>query len=159
MPTLCFRLIIPRCNNDERNGYYYCSLSTEEGNLRTFLLEESFRDSYSNSSNAHIFRVSAPNKIERANNFPDKFDKFIVITSNNFFSFSPTCLNSSEEFVRNVISNFSLNQLPDKKPLILGFDVLNSRISFNPYNGIDAIVGALRVNNNEFQYLTSIWEC
>lgn len=165
MHSLPLRLIIPRCNKNERinRNSYYCSLSYNEENLRTFLLQESFRTSYSNPSNGNSFRVSATqdkfNIREKIDTFPHTEDKFLVVTSNNFFSFSPTRLGSSEEFVRYVISHFSLNQLNNKKPLLLGFDVLNSHICFNPYDGIDAIVAALSVKNNEFQPLTSIWEC
>ena len=88
----------------------------------------------------------------------------MVITSHNYFIFFPSCLVDIRKFVENEIINRLHNRISSKerrKPIIVGFDLFNDHIKFNPYDrGIDAVVCFIKkTNNSNYVYGTHIWEC
>ncbi len=88
-----------------------------------------------------------------------KRDFDLLVTSHNFFTFYPNREESVENFIKRELTP-KLNELDDKIPIILGFDLLTPNIRFNPFStGIDALVIALNVKNNKYIYGTHIWEC
>ena len=128
------RLIIPICEDDEIiNGYYSKQSMPDNFAIRKNILKKS---------------------IEYEG---DNID--LVITSNNYFTFSPSSILKGNQFVEEYILR-ELNYLTYKKPLIIGFDLINNRIVFNPYRGISAMVCLITVDdNNQYKYVTHIWEC
>ena len=82
----------------------------------------------------------------------------IVITSNNFFLFHHSCLADKEFYVHECIIPL-VNTLPNKKNLIIGFDLDNIRINFNPYGGIPSLVTCLYPENNIYKLHAVVWEC
>jgi len=84
----------------------------------------------------------------------------IVITPHNFFTLIPYCICQANEYLIHCGLLHELNTLSNKKPIILGVDLVNNHIPFNPYFSLDAIVYFLDLNgNNEFTISTAIWEC
>ena len=128
---MVIRCIIPICNQNDIIDKYYCRHSYPDyWELRKAILKEAIEG---------------------------KID--LIITSNNFFTFFPNHLLDIKKFVENNIVE-KLKDLSKKVPLIIGFDVNNSNIKFNPYGGTDAVVCYLRVNSdNMYEYGTHIWEC
>jgi len=112
-------------------------------------------------------------------------DRRLIITSHNFFAFYPDSRLNGREFIEKEIISRLQEKIENKKPLIIGFDLLPSNMrsnpvksktgqrrtkgategsdlntSFNPYDrGIDAIVCYLKVEQNSYAYGTHIWEC
>jgi len=126
-----FRLIIPQCHNFSG---WWCE----------------------NSKNIE-------SRLEVLQNSMDNDEIDIIITSHNYFIFFPSCLVDIRKFVEKQIINHLLNKISSerRKPIILGFDILNQHIIFNPYStGIDAVVCFIDLNNNgNYIYNTHIWEC
>ena len=132
MTKLKIRLIIPQCKDWEYE--WYCSYCWDV-NFRKEILIKAFRN----------------------------FDGDLVVTPHNFIC---CCLDELvidfefKNFVNQKIIS-EISDIPNKKNLILGIDFLNpTRNSYNPYEGIDAVVCALFVENEgNFIYKTHIWEC
>ncbi|TES93717.1 MAG: hypothetical protein E3J87_01645 [Candidatus Cloacimonadota bacterium] len=106
---------------------------------------------YENSSRVKILEECCKEK-----------DLDLIVTSNNFFHFSPRQLVSAEDFIQEeLIPLLNEGIQRRKKPIVIGFDLLNSEPRFNPFpTGIDAVVCFLNVNSrNNFIYKTHIWEC
>lgn len=134
MSSLKVRSIIPVCAKDEVVNGYYC--------------KRGFPDSL--ATRKEILKKS----MEYGQ---DNID--LIVTSNNFFTFFPSCQMSGRQLTESYIVR-ELEDLCLKKPLIVGFDLINRHIHFNPYSGIDAIVCFLKVNNyNMYEYATHVWEC
>lgn len=86
----------------------------------------------------------------------------LIVTSNNYLAFRPSSRISERCEIKSFVENEILPLFPSDispKPVVLGFDLLTEDIKFNPYNGIDAIVVYLEVNNGKLTYKTHIWEC
>jgi len=157
-----FRLVIPRCNKNERAGDFYCKLSNIDNisnlqnSIRYNLLQDTFNSPF--FANGNIFRIHYPNCNCRIDKNPfenTNIQNFTVITSNNFFYLKQLSNQSTKCSIitRQLIPY--LNTLSNKKSLILGFDVDGVE---NPYNGINAIVSYLSINNGNFIPTTCIWE-
>jgi len=95
----------------------------------------------------------------------------LIITSHNFLTFYSKSGISAKEFIVTKIIRTLEEKIENKKPLVIGFDLLRSnqakkqigkkkiRGDFNPYGGIDAIVCYIKVENNSYAYRTHLWEC
>ena len=95
----------------------------------------------------------------------------LIITSHNFLTFYSKSGISAKEFIVTKIIRTLEEKIENKKPLVIGFDLLRSnqakkqigkkkiRGDFNPYGGIDAIVCYIKVENNSYVYRTHLWEC
>lgn len=84
----------------------------------------------------------------------------LILTSHNFFSFYQSHLIKAENFIKETLIPL-LNYIPNKKPIILGFDLLAKKIRFNPFDsGIDSVVCFLTIDaNKNYLYETHVWEC
>ena len=129
------RLLLPKCRYPI--GRYYCR-DAYDYNKRMNMLQEVFNTPFFLETNSNID---------------------LVITSNNFFSFPASYLAEKEYYINEFLIQ-RINSLTNKKNLIIGFDLENPRIIFNPYGGIPSIVVFLKPNErNEFKIECSIWEC
>ena len=103
----------------------------------------------------------------------------LIITSHNFLAFYPECSVNAKEFIEVEVIPKLEEKIENKKPLIIGFDLLNlnmrfnrikkgksqrktkaisSNLRFNPYDrGIDAAVCYIQVEHNSYVYGTHIW--
>lgn len=127
------RLVIPICDSRKIINVFYCEDSFPE--------HISFRKSLLCKAMLH-----------------DSEDVQLIVTSNNFFTFSPNQLLSGKQFIECYLIP-EIMDIRGKKPLIIGVDLYNDRIKFNPYNGIDSLVAFLEVKDGRFVYATHIWEC
>ena len=84
----------------------------------------------------------------------------LIVTSHNFLSFYPSNFLNAENFIKETLIPL-LNDIPNKKPIILGFDLLTQKRRFNTFNiGIDSVVCFLNVDtSNTYLYETHILEC
>ena len=129
------RLLLPKCRHSR--GRYYCK-DAYDYDERMDMLQKAF---------------DTPFFLETSSNIN------LVITSNNFFSFPASYLAEKEHYINEFLIQ-RINSLTNKKNLIIGFDLKNPRIIFNPYGGISSIVVSLKTNKrNEFEIERSIWEC
>jgi len=89
----------------------------------------------------------------------DDFNPELIITSHNFFAFSEKCIIQAHDFIyKKLISQLTSN-IENKIPIILGVDILNKDIRFNPYSsGIDSIVYYIEPKNGIFRYKSHVWE-
>ena len=130
---LGIRLVIPICEDDDIFDEYYCKHS----------LPDSFE------IRKEILNLAMTYKKEGVD---------LVVTSNNFFAFQPNYLMEGRHYVEDYVFA-QVQHLDFKKPLVVGFDIRNDRIEFNPYGGIEALVCFLEViSENTYKYNTHIWE-
>lgn len=130
---LGIRLVIPICEDDDIFDEYYCKHS----------LPDNFE------IRKEILNFAMTYKKEGID---------LVVTSNNFFAFQPNYLMEGRHYVEDYVFA-QVQHLDFKKPLVVGFDIRNDRIEFNPYGGIEALVCFLEViSENTYKYNTHIWE-
>ena len=129
---ITIRLIIPECKNFDGSYCCYGNGHRIDNDDRIAVLKESC-------------------------NLGDGENIGLIVTSHNFFSYYPDRLVKGKNFIEEKVIH-DLNSLPKNIPLVLGFDLATKRISFNPFNGIDAIVCFFNIENNEYKYSRHIWE-